>query len=45
MRAQACIAIDGLGNHRQVDDDAIPRAHAELLERVGEPADLRVQLR
>ena len=31
------------GNHRQVDRDAVALAHAEVAQRVGEPADARVQ--
>ena len=34
----------GLGNHRQIDGDAIVLPHAMLLEHIGEAADLLVQL-
>ncbi len=35
---------DRLGNHRHVDHDAVAATDAQLLEAVGEPANLRVQL-
>ena len=44
MRAQASIAIDGLGDHRQVDVDAVALVDAEALERVGEALHLAVQV-
>jgi hypothetical protein len=36
--------IGGLGDHRQVEDDAVAFPHAQLLQDVGHAADLGVQL-
>ena len=44
MRAQASMAISGLGDHRHVDDDPVALADALRGERAGEARDLVAQL-
>ncbi len=44
MRAQASMAIASFRHHRHVDGDAIARLMPELLEHIGELADLAVQI-
>ena len=44
MRAQASIENDGLGDHRQVDSDAVPGLNAELRQGIGRLADLVLKL-
>ena len=43
-RAQASMADDRLGHHRQVEDDAVAALDAEAAQRAGEPRDLVAQL-
>ena len=43
-RAQASIADDRLGHHRQVEHDAIAALHAEAAQRAREAGDLVAQL-
>ena len=44
IRAQASIATDQLGNHRQVDADHVALADPAVLERVREPLHVAVQV-
>ncbi len=44
MRAQASMAIGGLGHHRHVEDDAVALADAELLQHRAERRRLVLQL-
>ncbi len=44
MRAHACMAIHDLGHQRHVDDHPVTLLHAARLQRIGEAANLRMQL-
>ena len=43
-RAHASMAIDGLGHHRHVEDDAVAALDAEVAQGARQPRDLVAQL-